>query len=114
MARQQLNSYHDVQKFFDDFIAAHQISIDDAPHAAFWNTLTYDQFVNGDVPGVSVPVKILVSGSSATSNLVKILQGPITVGGRTFRRMPDHSPTFMSPEMIATLADWIDRNCPNP
>jgi hypothetical protein len=113
MPKQQLNSYKDVQDFFNNFIAANSISIDDAPHGAFWNTLTYDQFVNGNVPGVAGPVKILVSGSAANSNLIKILQGPLTVSGHSFPRMPVGGP-FMSAEMIATLADWIDRNCPNP
>jgi len=110
MPRQQLNSYADVQTFFDDFITANQINIDDSPHGPFWNTLSYDDFVNGDVPGVA-GVKILVSGSSANSNLVKILKGSLTVGGRTFRRMPGGGP-FMSSDMIASLADWIDRGCP--
>lgn len=112
MTRQQLNSYKDVQDFFNNFVAANQIGIDDAPHGAFWNTLTYDEFVNGDIP--SVPgVKILVSGNSADSHLLKILKGPLMVAGQSFRRMPGGGP-FMSDEMIATLADWIDRNCPNP
>jgi len=35
------------------------------------------------------------------------------VAGQSFRRMPGGGP-FMSDEAIATLADWIDRNCPNP
>ena len=112
MPRQQLNSYADVQTFFDDFISANNIDIDDAPHGAFWNTLSYDDFVNGDVPGVA-GVKILISGNSADSNLVKILKGPLTVGGQTFRRMPGGGP-FMTSDMIASLADWIDRDCPNP
>src|SRR5687767_8312629 len=106
MPRQQLNSYADVQTFFDDFISANNIDIDDAPHGAFWNTLSYDDFVNGDVPGVA-GVKILISGNSADSNLVKILKGPLTVGGQTFRRMPGGGP-FMTSDMIASLADWID------
>lgn len=113
MPRQQLNSYQDVQAFFNDFIAANQIDIDSSPHGAFWNTLTYDQFVNGNVPGVAGSVRILVSGNSADSNLVKILKGPLTVNGRTFRRMPGGGP-FMTDDMIASLADWIDRGCPNP
>ena len=112
MARQQLNSYPDVQNFFNAFVTANQIAIDDAPHGAFWNDLSYDQFVNGDVPNVP-GVKILVSGNAADSNLIKILKGPLTVGGQSFRRMPGGGP-FMSDEMIATLADWIDRSCPNP
>jgi hypothetical protein len=107
-----LNSYKDVQDFFNSFISANQIDIDASPHLAFWNDLTYDQFVNGDVPNV-VGVKILVSGNSADSNLIKILKGSLTVGGQSFRRMPGGGP-FTDAEMIASLADWIDRGCPNP
>ncbi len=108
----QLNSYKDVQAFFNDFVAANQVPIDDSPHGAFWNALTHDQFVNSDVPNVA-GVKILVCGNSADSNLIKILKGPLTVGGQSFPRMPVGGP-FMTAEMIATLADWIDRGCPNP
>jgi hypothetical protein len=112
MALQRLNSYKDVQDLFNNFIAANQIPIDDSPHGAFWNDLTFDQFVKDDVPNVP-GVKILVRGKSAESNLIKILKGPLTVGSQQFRRMPGGGP-FMSDEMIASLADWIDRNCPNP
>ena len=113
MAQQQLNSYSDVQNFFRNFVTANQISIGDAPHDAFWDALTYDQFVNGNVPNVPGPIKILVSGDAANSNLLKILQGPLTVGGNSFSQMPEGGP-FTSTDMIATLVDWIDRNCPNP
>jgi hypothetical protein len=112
MTPRQLYSYKDVQDLFNNFIAANAIAIDDAPHGAFWNDLSYEQFVNGNVPNVA-GVKILVSGKSADSNLIKILKGPLTVGSQQFRRMPGGGP-FMSDEMIASLADWIDRNCPNP
>lgn len=107
----QLNSYRDVQKLFGDFIAANGIDVRDAPHAAFWNDLTYDQFVNGDVPGVP-GVKILVKGNAAGSNIVSILKGPITVQGTNYDQMPEGGP-FMTDGQINSLADWINRNCPN-
>jgi hypothetical protein len=50
-----LNSFADVQKFFNDFISANGIDIAGSPHGAFWNTLTYDEFDTGNVPGVTVP-----------------------------------------------------------
>ncbi|MFO0847192.1 MAG: hypothetical protein U0871_01350 [Gemmataceae bacterium] len=113
MARQPLTSYKDVQSLFDEFIASNQIPIDDSPHGSFWNDLTYDQFVSGDVP--SQPgVKILVRGKSTDSNLIKILKGSLTVGTQQFRRMPGGGPVYMTDEMVAALADWIDRDCPNP
>jgi hypothetical protein len=113
MLPQQLNSYKDVQAFFNDFVSTNGIAIDDSPHGAFWNDLTYDQFVNGDIP--SQPgVKILDSSNSADSNLIKILKGPLKVDGRNFRRMPGGGPTFMTDTMIDILANWIDHGCPNP
>lgn len=113
MPRQQLNSYQDVQSLFNDFITANSINMDRAPHGAFWNSMSYDEFVNGNVPGLPIAVKNLISGNAADSNLIKILKGSLTVAGRTFRRMPGGGPYF-SDDMVAALADWIDRGCPNP
>jgi hypothetical protein len=106
----QLNSYSDVQALFNDFVRANGIDLSGSPHQDFWNTLTYDQFVNGDVPGVP-GVRILVKGSAANSNLVAILKGPISVPSGTIPQMPEDGP-YMSDDMIAALSSWIDRNCP--
>jgi hypothetical protein len=65
-----------------------------APHGNFWTSITYDQMINGTVPGVGgQPVKILVAP-----------------GGR-FRRMPAGGP-HMTDEQIDEIATWIDANCP--
>jgi len=45
-----LTSFKDVQAFFKGVSNAAG-----APHGAFWNTLTYNEFVTGPVPGVTVP-----------------------------------------------------------
>ena len=45
-----LNSFADVQKFFNDFINMHKITVGQ-PHGEFWNTLSYTDFVTGTVPG---------------------------------------------------------------
>jgi hypothetical protein len=50
-----LASFADVQKFFNAFIATNRIDIAGAQHGAFWNTITYDNFVNGNVPNVTDP-----------------------------------------------------------
>ena len=110
MPPQKLKSYKDVQALFNDFVAAQQIDIGDAIHSDFWNTLAYEDFVNGEVPNVP-GVKILESGASADSNLIRILKGKLKVGQRTYPQMPEGGP-YMSPEMIASLADWIDSHCP--
>src|SRR3954471_12500960 len=51
-----------------------------APHSDFWSNFTYDQFVNGNVPGVTDPnsgsaLPILVKGNSQGSNIVMALLG---------------------------------------
>jgi hypothetical protein len=43
-----LTSFLDVQKF----LTVKGTNPGGAPHGAFWNTLTYSDFVNGKVPGV--------------------------------------------------------------
>ena len=50
-----------------------------APHKNFWETLTYQQFTTGNVPGISFgprpPYPILVVGDATSSNFVLALQG---------------------------------------
>src|SRR5262249_45091228 len=113
MPSPQLNSYKDVQDYFNNFVAAHSISIDDAPHGAFWNSLTYDEFVNGPVRGISAQLPTVVSGNSAAPTLIRIRRGRWKVGGKRFPQMPGGGP-FMKNEEIAPPADWIARNCPTP
>jgi hypothetical protein len=48
---QVLNSYADVQKYLNNLVAVLGSSIGRAPHGAFWNTLSYEQFTSGNVPG---------------------------------------------------------------
>jgi hypothetical protein len=120
----QLNSYADVKKLLNDWVdQAPGLAgrITGAPHRRFWNDLRYQDFVNGDVPNVrnpddNKPIKILVKGASAASNLILALrgQGPLfdpTNG--TIGDMPPAGPA-MPAALIAELADWIDRNCPDP
>jgi hypothetical protein len=112
-----IQSFQGVKDFINQFLADHGIDVSGAPHADFWNTLSYYDFVNGNVPGILDPtgapldVKILVKGKSADSNLIKILRGPITVSGVTIPRMP-YLADKMTPEQVAEIAGWIDANCP--
>lgn len=50
-----------------------------SPHNHFWETLAYQEFTTGNVPGVafgpSPPYPILVVGNAANSNFVLALQG---------------------------------------
>ena len=111
-----INSFQGVRDFINKFLSGHGINVCNAPHQAFWNNMKYDDFVNGNVPGITdgtglpVDVKILVKGKSAESNFIKILQGTLTVSGNTFPRMPVGPK--MTPQEIAEIAWWIDVGCP--
>jgi len=120
MAITPLHSFAAVQSFISQLLSQNkeQGGVGFSPHKAFWKTLTYDQFVNGNVPGVSdpntgKPIPILVKGNSAQSNLILALQGigPI-FGPAQFGQMPANGPPFFSADEIASIAAWIDSGCP--
>jgi hypothetical protein len=81
-----------------------------APHGAFWNSLSYSDFVTGDVPNIGVP--ILVKSKSGASNLILALRGQAPFDGSQFERMPADGPPFLTEEQIAPIAAWIDAGCP--
>jgi hypothetical protein len=92
-------------------------AINGAPHKAFWNELSYLEFTTGNVPGVmnnGDPIRILIPGNSANSNLINALRGTgifdPNVGSED--RMPANGPPYFTDAQIKELADWIDANCP--
>jgi len=116
-----LKSYTDVQALLNDFMKRNNGPIEFAPHGAYWNEMSYKQFIEGNVPEVSdpatgKPLKVLIVRNARESNIIMALRG--TKGSIFDRetgsigRMP---PTglFMSDEEINRLADWIDRGCPD-
>jgi hypothetical protein len=116
-----LVSYADVQALFEKFVRDNNVPIQFAPHGAFWRTMTYDQFINGNMPGVldpdtGMPLKVLIVRDAQHSNIVMALRGsPGTIfdpDTGTIGRMPPSGP-FMIDDDINRLADWIDRGCPN-
>jgi len=118
-----LNSYADVQNHLNSVIARLGSNIGGAPHGAFWNTLTYPQFISGPVPGVTSPPgdppnaqgtwKILVVNQADQSNIIKALQGDPPFDGSIFPQMPADGPPFFDPADIQPLKDWINAGCPN-
>jgi hypothetical protein len=93
-----------------------------APHLDFWNTLTYDQFVTGNVPNVrdpntGQPMPILIKGNSQQSNFIMALQGAagsvFDPTNGAFGQMPADGPPFMTADQIQPISDWIDAGCPN-
>ncbi|WP_213804275.1 hypothetical protein [Granulicella sp. dw_53] len=110
-----LNNYADVQAALNTFVQQAGVTPGQAPHGAFWNTLTYDQFTTGNVPGVPLGSwKILVVGDSKNSNIIQILVGTGSAAN-DFGQMPQPNPPY-EPEqtnLITQLSAWIDAGCPN-
>jgi len=117
-----LSSYAAVQEFIDGVLTRNGEAggVAAAPHKAFWSTLSYDDFVHGNVPGVTDPatggqVPILVVGNSAQSNLILSLrgQGPLfDPNTGAFGQMPANGPPMFTVDEIQELADWVDAGCP--
>ncbi len=110
-----LKNYADVQAALNAFVNQAGVTPRQAPHGAFWNSLTYAQFTNGNVPGVPAgPWKILIIGDSQNSNIIQILNG-VGDAANDFGQMPQPNPPY-NPEqqtLITELADWIDAGCPD-
>ena len=120
MAITKLDNFAAVQQFIEQVLMDNSENggVGFSPHKAFWKTLTYDQFVNGNVPGVQDPttraaLPILVKGNSAQSILILALQGSGPLfSDANFGRMPANGPPFFTDDQIASIAAWIDANCP--
>jgi hypothetical protein len=117
----QLNSFVDVQQFIRQILVENgeQGGVAAAPHGDFWLTLSYDAFVNGDVPSVhdpntNLPMPVLVRGNAAQSNIILALrgEGPLFGADGVFGQMPANGPPFFSTDQIDSIGAWIDRGCP--
>jgi hypothetical protein len=116
-----ITSYAQLGQYIDSILKANGDLPVNGPHKQFWDTLTFDQFTTGNVPGVvdpntHQPMKILVVGDSKSSNLILALSG---AKGTVFDpqtgaigQMPDGGTPF-TPDQIAPIAAWIDAGCPN-
>ncbi|KAA3631734.1 MAG: hypothetical protein DWQ02_15935 [Bacteroidetes bacterium] len=100
-----INTYADVQAMFNDYVKLNGIGINGSPHKAFWNTLSYNDFINGNVPNVGI--KICTCGDSEKSAIVQILKGSYDGIGE----MPFGGPYFPD-EQVEKFAKWIDDGCP--
>jgi hypothetical protein len=101
-----INTYADVQQMFNDYVQFNGITINGSPHLAFWNSLSYNDFITMDVPNAG-PIKICDCGNAANSAIVQILKG----GYHGYPEMPKGGPYFPE-EQIDKFAEWIDKNCP--
>jgi hypothetical protein len=111
-----ITSYAQLGPYIDGILGANGDLPVGPPHHQFWGTLSYDEFINGNVPGVNPPMKILVVGNSNASNLILALRGaPGTVfdpaNPNDIGPMPNGGTLFTS-DQIKPIADWIDAGCP--
>jgi len=85
-----------------------------APHKAFWNTLSYQAFTTGNVPGISQAVRILVPGDGDNSNIILALegQGPLFGPSGQYGQMPADGPPYFDQTWIDPIKAWIKANCP--
>ena len=83
-----LSSYAEVQALLNDFMKENQGPIAFSPHGAFWNDMSYKQFIAGNLPEVTdratgKPLKVLIVGNARESNIIMALRG---VKGSIFDR----------------------------
>jgi hypothetical protein len=125
-----LNGYPAVQAYLYKLFTTHktpernsnvQRDAQKTAHGAFWSTLSYTDFISGDVPNVidprtGKPLRILIPGNSAQSNIIMALRGtrgsPFDPNTGPFGQMPADGAGALSEAQIAPLAAWIDAGCP--
>ncbi len=110
-----IQNYAQFQAYMNKLIAYYNTSIASAPHHAFWNVLTYQQFITGNVPNISPPVRVCVPGNAANSNIVQALQGvgPLFGPNGSYGQMPADGTGPWTAAQIQPLIDWINAGCPN-
>ena len=77
--------------------------VGNSPHGAFWNDLSYDQFISAaqQVPNTGTG-PILVPKNSAGSNIIIAMKsGSMPMGGTPF-----------TTDQINEITGWIDAGCP--
>ena len=118
-----LTSYAQVQQFIDQVLTQNgEIGgVPGSPHGSFWTTLSYDSFVNGNVPGVTdpdtgQPMPVMVKGNSGASNIIMALRGtpgsPFDPTNGSIGQMPANGPPFFTDDQIGQIAAWIDAGAP--
>lgn len=111
-----ITSYAMLQAYMNCMINLYSTDIASAQHHAFWNTLTYDEFINGNVPDISQSVKILEIGNGEGSNFVLALQGKgplFDPNSGSIGQMPANGTGPWTSDQIQPLIDWINAKCPN-
>ena len=110
-----IQNYAQFQAYMNKMITIYDTSITSAPHQAFWQSYTYQQFITGNVPHVAPPVKILEMRNGAASNIVQALQGvgPLFGPDGDYGQMPADGTGPWTAAQIQPVIDWINAGCPN-
>lgn len=103
-----INSYSDFTNYIDNILINNSTSIGGAPHGAFWDSMTEQQFLTGNVPGIPANVRICIPGNGKGSNIVQALQGVGMFTGNPYPQMPADGSPFFTAEQIQPIIDWID------
>jgi len=106
-----IHSFEELQDYLTGWLAEHGKSADRSRHKAFWDTMTYQEFITKDVPRFP-GVKILIKGDGLPSQIVQSLLGVGLFGpDGEYPRMPRGGP-YMSYSEIQPIIDWINNGCP--
>jgi hypothetical protein len=107
-----IKTFADVQKTLTAFATS---GIAESPHLAFWNTLSYKDFVGGTVPGVTdpnnnKPIQILIKGDGKKSALILALSGlpPFDGSDPPLAQMPAPAGPYLDQDTIDAISAWID------
>ncbi len=121
MATTTITSFKELQVYLDDFLTSNGEAPVGPPHKNFWDTMSYQDFISGNVPGVNPPVRILVAGDGLGSNFVQALMGvgPLfDPNSGSYGQMPANGPPFFQDAgstpgpLVQPIIDWINNGCP--
>jgi len=103
-----ITSYSDFKTYIDKILNDNNNNINGAPHGAFWDNMTEEQFLTGNVPGIPNAVRICIPGNGKGSNIVQALQGVGLFTGTPYPQMPADGPPYFTAAQIQPIIDWID------
>ena len=109
-------TYADVIAMLNTLVPMGDQNIDDAPHQAFWRTLTRDAFVNFDTSVWEVAGTLVKPGNPDASNFYLALAGKSPFDGSMLPRMPDTNSDLdahpATPDELMLVAAWIRNGAP--
>jgi hypothetical protein len=90
--------------------------INDAPHGAFWQNTTRDNFIKIKTDAWGVPGALVTLNDPNKSNLYRALAGLPPFDGSQLPQMPDTTQTgdpnarHATPDELTMVANWITHN----